>query len=260
MERARDSLIKHKPAGSHTRLSHRLPPSSHFIAHNMVLQGQEGRWISNLFNPPKGSWQRKSEPPRSIGHSCWVVRNNGDGWRSEQGTDEKVHVPCPHHDHPSHHVLPILLFVTEIIKKVKKPPPLCRPNIAPELAPLECIQVMKQCWGEAPERRPTFEEVFHKVGEQSSRFNPLFVLSGKVCFISSSEPLNNDWRSPRALVLPLLLRYFMVCGVWIFGFVGQASPGLHLVLNLGCHVTTTWGVKQDGHWLGVFTFSVYMHW
>ncbi|NWX18665.1 GUC2F cyclase, partial [Aegotheles bennettii] len=50
----------------------------------------------------------------------------------------------------------------EIIKKVKKPPPLCRPNISPEMAPLECIQVMKQCWGEAPERRPTFEEVFLK--------------------------------------------------------------------------------------------------
>uniref|UniRef100_A0A8D0FHL4 Guanylate cyclase n=1 Tax=Strix occidentalis caurina TaxID=311401 RepID=A0A8D0FHL4_STROC len=54
------------------------------------------------------------------------------------------------------------LSAEEIIKKVKKPPPLCRPNIAPELAPLECIQVMKQCWGETPERRPTFEEVFHK--------------------------------------------------------------------------------------------------
>uniref|UniRef100_A0A8B9CBS1 Guanylate cyclase n=1 Tax=Anser brachyrhynchus TaxID=132585 RepID=A0A8B9CBS1_9AVES len=54
------------------------------------------------------------------------------------------------------------LSAEEIIKKVKKPPPLCRPNIAPEMAPLECIQVMKQCWGEAPERRPTFEEVFHK--------------------------------------------------------------------------------------------------
>ncbi|KFQ28183.1 Retinal guanylyl cyclase 2, partial [Mesitornis unicolor] len=54
------------------------------------------------------------------------------------------------------------LSAEEIIKKVKKPPPLCRPNIAPEFAPLECIQVMKQCWGEAPERRPTFEEVFHK--------------------------------------------------------------------------------------------------
>ncbi|NWR73898.1 GUC2F cyclase, partial [Centropus unirufus] len=54
------------------------------------------------------------------------------------------------------------LSAEEIIRKVKKPPPLCRPNIVPELAPLECIQVMKQCWGEAPERRPTFEEVFHK--------------------------------------------------------------------------------------------------
>ncbi|NXM78023.1 GUC2F cyclase, partial [Serilophus lunatus] len=50
----------------------------------------------------------------------------------------------------------------EIIKKVKKPPPLCRPNIAPDIAPLTCLQVMKQCWAEAPERRPTFEEVFHK--------------------------------------------------------------------------------------------------
>ncbi|XP_027663599.1 retinal guanylyl cyclase 2 isoform X1 [Falco biarmicus] len=54
------------------------------------------------------------------------------------------------------------LSAEEIIKKVKKPPPLCRPNIAPELAPLKCIQIMKECWGEAPERRPTFEEVFHK--------------------------------------------------------------------------------------------------
>ncbi|NXK98093.1 GUC2F cyclase, partial [Formicarius rufipectus] len=54
------------------------------------------------------------------------------------------------------------LSAEEIIKKVKKPPPLCRPNIAPEVAPLTCLQVMKQCWAEAPERRPTFEEVFHK--------------------------------------------------------------------------------------------------
>uniref|UniRef100_A0A8C9L144 Guanylate cyclase n=1 Tax=Serinus canaria TaxID=9135 RepID=A0A8C9L144_SERCA len=50
------------------------------------------------------------------------------------------------------------LSAEEIIKKVKKPPPLCRPNVAPEVAPLACIQVMKQCWAEAPERRPTFEE------------------------------------------------------------------------------------------------------
>ncbi|NXG12961.1 GUC2F cyclase, partial [Grallaria varia] len=54
------------------------------------------------------------------------------------------------------------LSAEEIIKKVKRPPPLCRPNIAPEVAPLTCLQVMKQCWAEAPERRPTFEEIFHK--------------------------------------------------------------------------------------------------
>ncbi|NXA38115.1 GUC2F cyclase, partial [Eudromia elegans] len=54
------------------------------------------------------------------------------------------------------------LTAEEIIRKVKKPPPLCRPSIAPEMAPMECIQVMKQCWGEAPERRPSFEEIFHK--------------------------------------------------------------------------------------------------
>ncbi|NWY00745.1 GUC2F cyclase, partial [Nothoprocta ornata] len=54
------------------------------------------------------------------------------------------------------------LTAEEIIKKVKRPPPLCRPSIAPEMAPMECIQVMKQCWGEAPERRPSFEEIFHK--------------------------------------------------------------------------------------------------
>lgn len=165
MEGVRGNFTKYRSAGSHIHLSRNLPPSSHFISHNMVLQGQEGRWISYLLNLPRDSWQRKAETHSFIWHSHWVLRNNSDGWRSEQGTDENVYVLCPHQDPPSHNMLPIPLFVTEIIKKVKKPPPLCRPNIAPELAPLECIQVMKQCWSEAPERRPTFEEVFHKVGE-----------------------------------------------------------------------------------------------
>ncbi|XP_051521502.1 retinal guanylyl cyclase 2 isoform X1 [Myxocyprinus asiaticus] len=48
----------------------------------------------------------------------------------------------------------------EIIRKVKKPPPMCRPTVAPDQAPLECIQLMKQCWGEQPDRRPSFEEIF----------------------------------------------------------------------------------------------------
>ncbi|KAM6987354.1 retinal guanylyl cyclase 2 [Tautogolabrus adspersus] len=50
----------------------------------------------------------------------------------------------------------------EIIRKVKKPPPMCRPTVAPDQAPLECIQLMKQCWSELPDRRPTFNEIFDR--------------------------------------------------------------------------------------------------
>lgn len=48
----------------------------------------------------------------------------------------------------------------EIISKVKAPPPLCRPEVSMDEAPLEIIQVMKQCWSEEPGKRPTFEEIF----------------------------------------------------------------------------------------------------
>ncbi|XP_053241410.1 retinal guanylyl cyclase 2-like [Podarcis raffonei] len=50
----------------------------------------------------------------------------------------------------------------EIICKLKKPPPLYRPSVSPENAPLECIQLMKQCWSERPDRRPSFDEIFQE--------------------------------------------------------------------------------------------------
>ncbi|XP_041949196.1 retinal guanylyl cyclase 1 [Alosa sapidissima] len=50
----------------------------------------------------------------------------------------------------------------EIISKVKSPPPLCRPEVSLDEAPLEIIQIMKQCWSEEPEKRLTFEEIFRQ--------------------------------------------------------------------------------------------------
>ncbi|XP_054830463.1 retinal guanylyl cyclase 2-like [Eublepharis macularius] len=50
----------------------------------------------------------------------------------------------------------------EIIRKLKKPPPLYRPNVSPDSAPLECIQLMQQCWNEVPDRRPPFDEIFEQ--------------------------------------------------------------------------------------------------
>ncbi|XP_037603608.1 retinal guanylyl cyclase 1 [Sebastes umbrosus] len=48
----------------------------------------------------------------------------------------------------------------EIINKLKEPPPLCRPSMSVDEAPMDVIQVMKQAWSEEPEKRPTFEEIF----------------------------------------------------------------------------------------------------
>ncbi|XP_062373163.1 retinal guanylyl cyclase 2-like [Sardina pilchardus] len=48
----------------------------------------------------------------------------------------------------------------EVISKLCSPPPLCRPEVSLDDAPLECIQLMKQCWLDDPDKRPTFEEVF----------------------------------------------------------------------------------------------------
>ncbi|XP_067173570.1 retinal guanylyl cyclase 1-like [Apteryx mantelli] len=52
------------------------------------------------------------------------------------------------------------MAAAEIIQKVEKPPPLCRPSVSLDQAPLECIQLMKQCWSEQPERRPTIDQIF----------------------------------------------------------------------------------------------------
>ena len=50
-------------------------------------------------------------------------------------------------------------LLSEIIRKVKKPPPLCRPSVSQQTAPPQYIQIMKQCWAENPEKRPDFDSI-----------------------------------------------------------------------------------------------------
>ncbi|XP_053415954.1 guanylate cyclase D-like [Nycticebus coucang] len=51
------------------------------------------------------------------------------------------------------------LSAEEIIKKVASFPPVCRPLVSPDQGPPECIQLMKQCWEEAPENRPSLDQI-----------------------------------------------------------------------------------------------------
>uniref|UniRef100_A0A2K6GLN8 Guanylate cyclase n=1 Tax=Propithecus coquereli TaxID=379532 RepID=A0A2K6GLN8_PROCO len=48
----------------------------------------------------------------------------------------------------------------EVVQRVQSPPPLCRPLVSMDQAPMECIQLMKQCWAEQPELRPTMDRTF----------------------------------------------------------------------------------------------------
>ncbi|KAL5005346.1 hypothetical protein ScPMuIL_018802 [Solemya velum] len=50
----------------------------------------------------------------------------------------------------------------DIIRKVKHPPPLLRPSVSAQAAPPQYIQLMKQCWTENPDMRPSVEEIYHQ--------------------------------------------------------------------------------------------------
>uniref|UniRef100_A0A8B9HW13 Guanylate cyclase n=1 Tax=Astyanax mexicanus TaxID=7994 RepID=A0A8B9HW13_ASTMX len=59
----------------------------------------------------------------------------------------------------------------EIVDKVRSPPPLCRPTVSVDEAPLEVIQLMKQAWSKEPDLRPTFEEIFKQTISKGKKTN-----------------------------------------------------------------------------------------
>ncbi|CAH8494719.1 unnamed protein product [Heterobilharzia americana] len=55
------------------------------------------------------------------------------------------------------------LSPSEILSKVRKPPPLCRPKVSQSEAPPAYIEFMKRAWAESPVMRPTFEEIYQQL-------------------------------------------------------------------------------------------------
>ncbi|XP_043264034.1 uncharacterized protein LOC122404161 isoform X3 [Colletes gigas] len=53
----------------------------------------------------------------------------------------------------------LALSPEDIIEKVMKPPPLIRPSVSKGAAPPEAINIMRQCWAEAADMRPHFDDV-----------------------------------------------------------------------------------------------------
>ncbi|KAF6022677.1 GUCY2D [Bugula neritina] len=48
-----------------------------------------------------------------------------------------------------------------------KPPPLCRPSVSNGLAPPPYIHMMKECWAESVEKRPSFDDITRQLREMN---------------------------------------------------------------------------------------------
>lgn len=59
--------------------------------------------------------------------------------------------------------------LSEILERLKVPPPLCRPLVSVDEAPAECLSLMNECWNEDPSKRPSFDDIFKQVRRAARR-------------------------------------------------------------------------------------------
>ena len=59
--------------------------------------------------------------------------------------------------------LPYWRLNIEILWALRKPPPLIRPSIPKGTPYPEVVNLMRQCWAEAPESRPSFDKIYQIV-------------------------------------------------------------------------------------------------
>ncbi|TGZ69521.1 hypothetical protein CRM22_003703 [Opisthorchis felineus] len=57
------------------------------------------------------------------------------------------------------------LAPSEVLSKLRRPPPLCRPKVTQSEAPPAYIEFMKRAWAETPVMRPSFEEIHQQLRE-----------------------------------------------------------------------------------------------
>ncbi|XP_005878904.1 PREDICTED: retinal guanylyl cyclase 1, partial [Myotis brandtii] len=104
-----------------------------------------------------------AEPPSAEGRTPWLplARTSSPGRRGTLAGDvfgvgiimqEVVCRSAPY--------AMLALTPAEVVQRVRNPPPLCRPLVSVDQAPMECIQLMTQCWAEQPDHRPSMDRTF----------------------------------------------------------------------------------------------------
>ncbi|XP_039296283.1 LOW QUALITY PROTEIN: retinal guanylyl cyclase 1 [Nilaparvata lugens] len=150
------------------RYLHSVPGRCHgrLTSRNCVI---DGRWVLKITDYGLGSFFAKQNvpiPPATARDLLWtapeLLRNDELRMRggSQAGDVYSLAIIMQEVVVRGEPFCMLSLTPQEIIEKVKHPPPLIRPSVSKGAAPPEAINIMRQCWAEAPESRPHLDSVY----------------------------------------------------------------------------------------------------